>query len=198
MQNRARWLIAALVLGGMAPLLAASKAPLTLCFEAEAAQQIIGHAFSVKDYRGRGERKASGDKVLCIANTQPGRSKPGAAAYRIRVPQDGTYFLWAHAIWTTGCGNSVFLQLDIFKKAQLVLGGDATFNVLHWVTLSDSGNNSGNPLPLRLKKGELLLTLGAKENGIMLDQFVLTTDAKFEPAGTYEPTPNLLVPQKKR
>jgi hypothetical protein len=179
------------------PLLAGEKPPVTLCFEAEAAQQITGKAFSIREFRGKENHKASGDKVLAIAQTQPGPSQPGAASYRIRIPQDGTYYLWTHVYWTTGCGNSFFLQLDLFKKAKLLLGGDSTYNTLHWVTLSDSGDNAGNPLPLRLKKGELTLTLGAKENGVMIDQLVLTTDAKFEPAGIYDLTPDVLVPVKK-
>ena len=87
-----------------------------------------------------------------------------------------------------GCGNSFYLSLPGVRKTKVILGGDCTYDALHWITLG----NAGKPDALKLTKGTMTFTLISKESGIMIDQFLLTTDARYKPAGAYSPTAGLL------
>jgi hypothetical protein len=74
----------------------------------------------------------------------------------------------------------------------MVIGEDGTYDMLHWVCPSDGGTNTDNPRPFTLKAGTATFKLGAREPGIKVDQYLLTTDAKKRPAGCYSPTAGAL------
>lgn len=174
--------IPALLVCGM--LLAAPKYK-TVIWEGEAVKAVSGKAFKVMNYKQDPQGKVSGEKVLAIPKLPAGEKvAEDEVTYKVNIPQTGVYYLWARCYWSTGCGNSFFYKVEGNKYAY-VLGGDATYDSLHWISLSDDG---GRPRPLRLEKGTVTFTLGAKESGARVDQFLLTTDAKKQPAGVYAPT----------
>jgi hypothetical protein len=198
--RRRSTLITALSVGGallLSTAWAASKY-VTLCFEAEKFTAQSGKTFVTKKYTEDASGKVSGGWVLALPKLPPGEKLvPDAVTYKVRVPQSGTYFLWARTYWATGCGNSFSVKVEGYDSGEWVIGGDGTYDSLHWVCLTDGGDNSSRPRPLSLKKGDVTLTLGAKESGARVDQFLLTTDRGKTPAGVYKPTPDVVVNEKK-
>jgi len=176
-----------------ASLLQAYSAP--LCWEAEFARGVTNKVFHVRKYVEDPSGVVSNNKVLEIPKVAKGEKvKADEVFYHVNVPETGTYYLWARCLWSTGCGHSFTLKMEGFPTSGWVLGGDATYDSLHWVTISDSGDNSGGKLrPLHLKKGQMKIMLATRQAGVMVDQFILTTDPKLLPAGVYKPTKGLLV-----
>jgi hypothetical protein len=140
--------------------------------------------------------KVSGGKVLATPKLDPGEkiTDPDAVTYQVKIPQDGTYYLWGRCIWSTGCGNTFNIRVEGSTSGQWILGGDSTYDVLHWICLSDGGDNADSPRPLALKAGTVTITLGQRESATQVDEFMLSTDAKKRPAGDYLPTADALVP----
>ncbi len=169
----------------------------TLIFEAEDVQKLSGKTFKVMKCIEDPSGKVSGKKVLAVPKLQPGEKVvKDEVTYRVRIPETGTYYFWARTFWSSGCGNSFYLKVEGYNAGEWVIGGDGTYDSLHWVCLSDGGDNN-RPRPLQLKKGVVTFTLGAKESGARADQFLLTTDRQKEPQDIYHPTPDLLVIDKK-
>ena len=136
--------------------------------------------------------KVSGNKVLAVPKVPPGEKvKYDEVTYKVAVPADGVYYLWARTYWANGCGNAFEVKVQGYDtgKDAWVIGKDGTYDALHWVALTD---DSKDPRPLRLHKGDVALTLGAKESGSRVDEFMLTTDKEKRPAGVYKPTPGAL------
>lgn len=173
---------------------------LTLCWEAEDAAGLTGKAWLVKAYKSKTDPsgKVSNDTVLRLPHYAQGEKPPADTVnYKVKVPEKGTYYLWARVFWKDGCGNSFYVSVGD-EVEDNILGGDGTYNVMHWVCLNDAGKNDGRPLPLRLDKGVTTITVGAKESNTMIDQFVLTNDKKYTPANIVKPTRDLLVkPEEK-
>lgn len=177
----------ALLVCGM--LLAAPKYK-TVVWEGETVKALSGKAFKVKTYKEDPKgNDVSGQKVLAIPKVPAGEKVAAdEVTYKVNIPETGVYYLWARCLWSTGCGNSFAFKVE-GNKGEYILGGDATYDTLEWKSLSDDG---GRPRPLRLQKGTITFTLGSKESGTMVDEFMLTTDAKKQPAGAYAPTKNAL------
>ncbi len=157
-------------------------------WEAETAQGIKQQrlAFEIakkvlpKNNDGTGQ--VSGNKWLKVAPKEKDQEKiiPDTARYYINIPADGTYYLWARTFWDSGCGNSFFVNIDGVNKSSddaFVFGGDATYDGLHWVTLTAGTNKR----PLQLKAGMLNLNLLVREAGTAVDQLLLTRDKGFIP-----------------
>jgi hypothetical protein len=121
---------------------------------------------------------------------------PDAVQYRVRIPADGTYYLWARAYWSSGCGNAFLVNMAGITTHDMTLGGDATYGALHWVCLYGEDAQGGTPLPLPLRRGMVTMTLKAKDGDTRVDQFMLTTDADTRPAGVYRDTPEALMGDK--
>lgn len=186
--------VPAMLVGSL--LFAAPKKYINLVFEAEQVQKLSGVMFQVIPMKNDASGEVSGKSVLAIPKLKPEEKvKTDEVTYKVRIPENGTYYFWARTHWTTGCGNSFFLKVQGYGSAKWVIGGDGTYNTMHWLCLSD-GNNSSHPRPLMLKKGEVTFTLGAREGGTAVDQFLLTTDDKKRPAGIYPATKDLLVMEK--
>lgn len=194
--NNLSWLAVAgfiLLIMGIPTAFAADKS-LMMCFDAKSVAQFSGKAFKVVTYVGKGANQASGGKALAIPlGAQGEHYTADSVTYRLNIPAAGTYYLWARVFWTSGCGNSFYVAFDAYRNRRLVLGGDNTYNAFHWITITDAGNDQSHPFPLQLKKGVNLITLSVKESGVMVDQFLLTTDREKLPTGMYPPTPGLLV-----
>lgn len=189
----------AVVLAALAvtQLIAAGKY-VTLVWEAEDVK-ITGKIFKPTKYTDDPMGKVSGNYVLAVPKVPPGQHVgKDQVTYTVRIPQTGSYYLWARTFWSTGCGNSFAIQVQGYNSSNWVLGGDATYDCLHWVCLSDGGDNKSAPRPLKLKQGTVMLTLKTREGGVKADQFLLTTDSAKQPQSYYKPTPNLLVKEVKK
>lgn len=154
--------------------------------------KLPGKVFSVKKKKEDPNGKVSGEKVVAVPKGEPGEKVIREdLVYHVNVPADGRYYLWARTFWSTGCGNSFFVKVEGYDSGEWTIGNDATYNVMHWVCLSDTGNQS-KPRPLMLKKGVIDISIGSRESGTMLDQLLLTTDANLQPAGIYKVTEKAL------
>jgi hypothetical protein len=166
----------------------------TLVFEAEDVQNLSGKEWFVKKRAEDTSGKVSGNKVLAVRRCPPGeKPKLDEVVYKVNIPQAGIYYLWARTFWANGCGNSFLFNMDE-EKGKSIIGGDATYNSMHWVCWKDNAD----PRPLKLKKGEVTFIMGSKESATEIDQFLLTTDPEMYPANIYKPTPNLLVKEVKK
>jgi len=187
-------MLAGLAVFFMAGQLTAGKY-LTLVFEAEEANNPTGKVWSVKKHGEDAGGKTSG-KVLAVPYYKPGEHPPREeVTYTVNIPQNGIYYLWARSFWRNGCGNSFYIKIKD-DKGDPYLGGDATYNCLHWVCLMESGTSK--PTQLKLKKGEVTFVVASRESATEIDQFLLTTDPELYPANVYKPTPNLLVKVEKK
>jgi len=167
----------------------------TIVFEAENVRNLTGRAFHIAKFAENANGKVSGNQVLEIAKLAPGEKvAKDEITYHVKVPKAGIYYFWARTYWANGCGNSFWVKVEGYDTGEnaWVLGGDGTYNSMHWVNLNDGSNNS-KPRPLRLHSGQVTITLIAKEGGVKADQFLLTSDSGKTPAGVYKPTPDALV-----
>jgi hypothetical protein len=105
----------------------------------------------------------------------------GSARFDITLPADGEYILWARVWWEGECSNSFTVQID--DGAPFTFGEDATFRVWHWVR-HPVGRMAR---PLRLSAGRHTLRFINREDGVRLDQIVLSADKRFVPVGTETP-----------
>jgi hypothetical protein len=153
----------------------------TVCLDAvsasslEAPMEIASATNAPLDLRDKLAKGASGGRYLEIAQ---GKGNPpdvatGKAVFTIDIPEDGDYILWCRAWWSDECGNSFFINLDEAKP--FTLGEDSTFKSWHWVKA-----------PARLKqltltKGPHTLTVRNREDGVKLNQILLTNDKQFVP-----------------
>jgi flagellar hook assembly protein FlgD len=169
----------------------------TIVWEAEATKVSgIAKGFVIATMKENATGEVSGNKVLGIPKLEEGDkiTDPDHVTYKVNIPAAGTYYLWGRCYWTTGCGNSFYMKVEGFNNSgEWILGGDGTYDLLHWICLSDGGDNANSPRPLALKAGTVTFTLGARESGTRVDQFLLTTDAKKRPADCYTPTASALV-----
>jgi len=110
---------------------------------------------------------SSGNKVLDIP-LDAGKGL-GTATYRVTASA-GSYTVWVRAFWTDGCSNSI----------GCVIGGkemtisDELFGKWHWLS---------SPVKVELADGPAEVLLKNLEDGIMIDQILLTRDGRFVPHG---------------
>ena len=120
------------------------------------------------------DEQASGGKCVVLPRPATGKKNLGGmASLRFRVCTPGSYRLWARVWWTDGCGNSFRLKLN--GKRLPTVGQDGTYKSWHWVDLKMR--------TLKLAPGEHVLEILGKEDGIKIDQFFLTTNTRYIPAG---------------
>lgn len=117
---------------------------------------------------------ASGGKYIEIPQGagNPPAVTTGSIAYRFTIAKAGTYYLWCRAWWLDECGNSVGVQVNELPPFTL---GDSTFKTWHWVKAPPRLKQ------LNLAAGEHTLMLLNREDGVRIDQILLTTDRRFVP-----------------
>ena len=125
------------------------------------------------------EKAASGGAYLFIKEGagNPPKLDKGFAKYEFEVRKAGAYRLWARVRWEGECSNSFMVQID--DRPAFLFGEDATFNVWHWVRYPVARMA---PL-LKLSKGKHTLVFRNREDGVSLDQILLTTDKRTVPVG---------------
>ena len=155
----------------------------TLCVEMETATNVVAPMVAVQ--RGAPPAgihpvaDASGDAYLEVplGVGKPPKVTAGHATLEIDVPEAGAYYFWLRAYWEGECSNSIQVQVD--DRPAFLIGEDATYRAWHWVKYPVS-RLAAAP---RLTKGRHTLVFIHREDGVRLDQLVLTTDARFVPVG---------------
>jgi len=94
----------------------------------------------------------------------------GKAQYTVEVPKTGAYVFWGRALWENGCGNSFKI---VFNNGSEYKFNDSIYDAWHWV--------KGPVVDLVEGKNEIILL--NREDGVKLDQFLLTTDTGYIPVG---------------
>ncbi|OGV39575.1 MAG: hypothetical protein A2X48_13140 [Lentisphaerae bacterium GWF2_49_21] len=143
----------------------------TVCFEAEDAKELKVPVKAVEVKDKAETAKTSGDKIIEIEQGAGEGSKVGGSAkYKINLKEEGTYYFWARCWWIDSCGNS--FSLKIGDKPEFIMGNDGTYKSWHWIKAKVS---------LKLDKGSYDLEIGNREDGIKIDQILITSDRKLVP-----------------
>jgi hypothetical protein len=115
--------------------------------------------------------------------TEGAPSDTGHTTYRITIPEAGSYTFWGRAHWYDGCGNSFFLRIG--DKPNVVFGNNGTYQRWHWVR---------GPR-VTLNKGTVTIRIQNREDGAKLDQFLLTTNARYVPVQAEKETSQYVTKQ---
>ena len=107
----------------------------------------------------------------------PPKLEKGFAKYEVEIPSDGGWYLWARVLWEGECSNSFTIQID--DGAPFLFGEDMTFNAWHWVRYPVSRMAK----PVQLAKGRHTIVFRNREDGVALDQFLLSSEKRYVPVG---------------
>ena len=122
---------------------------------------------------------ASGNAYLEVplgAGKTP-KVKAGTAKITVEVPADGAYTLWLRTCWEGECSNTFQVQID--NQPPFLVGADATYHVWHWVKYPVSKMAP----PPTITRGTHTLTVIHREDGVRLDQLLLTSSPRYVPVG---------------
>jgi hypothetical protein len=112
------------------------------------------------------------DRTLTVTDgvLEPGQEyKP--AVYPFSLSKPATVVLWLRASWHDGCGNSIAASFD--GAPPRLVGNDGTYHVWHWVRGFEAD----------LAAGEHELRLHPREDGLALEQILITSDLGTHPRG---------------
>lgn len=147
----------------------------SICFEAEDSEDIKK---PIKITEPEDKENISGKKCLEVYQGAGEGSKVGGeCSYKFTLSEDGEYILWARVWWFDSCGNSFSVSFN--KGPAFVFGNDRTYKNWHWVK---------SVMKLKLKKGTNSITIKNREDGIKIDQFLITNDDQLIPGGIEEST----------
>jgi hypothetical protein len=116
------------------------------------------------------------DKKGVPPEGQDSDMKYGGATYELQVAAAVTCKIWVRAWWEGSCGNTVCVRLGEQGKI-LTVGNDGTYDSWHWLEV---------PGTFSLEKGTITLYLLNREDGIRIDQILLTNDMEYFPQGVEE------------
>ncbi len=151
---------------------AARAAGVKICFEAETAELIEAPMVLVTN----GVEGASGAYIEIPEGAgNPPKVTSGKAVFTFEVPADGVFTLWCRVWWEGECSNSFTVQVG--DHPAFLFGEDATYKVWHWVKYPVARTTA----PLRLSKGRHTLVFHNREDGVRLDQVLLSADRRFVP-----------------
>lgn len=151
---------------------AARAAGVKICFEAETAELVEAPMVLVTN----GIEGASGAYLEIPEGAgNPPNVTDGKAVFSFDVPDDGVFTLWCRVWWEGECSNSFTVQID--GQPAFLFGEDATYKIWHWVKYPVARTTA----PLRLRKGRHTLTFRNREDGVRLDQVLLSADRRFVP-----------------
>lgn len=122
---------------------------------------------------------ASGNAYLEVplgAGKTP-KVKAGSAKLTVNIPDTGAYIFWLRTCWEGECSNTVLVQID--DRPPFLVGADATYHTWHWVKFPVSKMTS----PPVMTQGVHTVTILHREDGVRVDQLLLTTSTRFVPVG---------------
>jgi len=156
----------------------AQAAGVKICFEAETAEQLEAPMALVTN----GIEGASGTYLEIPEGAgNPPKVTAGKAVFSFEVPEDGQFTLWCRVWWEGECSNSFTVTVD--DQPGFLFGENATYKVWHWVKYPVSRTTA----PIRLTKGRHTLTFHNREDGVRLDQVLLSADRRFVPVDIETP-----------
>jgi len=157
---------------------AARAAGVKICFEAETAEKIEAPVVLVTN----GIEGASGAYLEIPEGAgNPPKVTDGKAVFSFEVPDEGVFTLWCRVWWDGECGNSFTARMDDLPA--FLFGEDATYKAWHWVKYPLARTAA----PLRLAKGRHSLVFLNREDGVRLDQVLLSADRRFVPVDIEAP-----------
>jgi hypothetical protein len=123
---------------------------------------------------------------------------PAQLIYEFSVPSTGVYYFWAKVYWGIDeCHNSFWIGLDKDvpaadwaslshdarspKERPYLFGEDAVYLRWHWVRYNSGDLATGGGV--RLSKGKHRLYVRAREDGLSIDRFLLTSDRDYVAMG---------------
>ena len=116
-------------------------------------------------------------EVLDNAGKPPEGKEPsmeyGGAVFQVEIPAAGQYKIWLNVWWEGSCGNTVNVQVGDEKKS-VTAGNDSAYEKWHWVEV---------PRIYQLQQGACRIAVLNREDGIKLDQILVTNDLKYVPEG---------------
>jgi hypothetical protein len=173
-------LVLTLVLGA---LLANAAGAVTLVFEA-AHYTWIKASMTVGDGDSTG---ADGHHIFIPlsrphAETEVGPRDDGNATYKIYIPTEGDYTLWGETRWYDSCGKSFFTLVDDMSPQTPAFIADNLYLQWHWV--------QGKTFHLAV--GWHNVRFQNREDGVKLDEWLLTTAQDFVPTRHMPETPAYL------
>jgi len=103
---------------------------------------------------------------------------PGRASYEFEAPRKDIYYLHLRAKWRDECCNSVYVGIDDDKWHNLedTIGMISQYNY-RWAWHPLLAQGEGKPKAFMLEKGKHTLWLNTREDGVKLDQFLVSTEA---------------------
>ena len=120
-------------------------------------------------------RSAAG-RVLHLPDGALETAKPDAlASWSFSVPDAGPIATWYRVRWRDGCGNSFAVGIDGARP--VLVGNDGTYQSWHWVK-GPTANVAAGPHALVLQP---------REDGIWLDQILVTSQTGLRPVGILGP-----------
>ena len=167
---------------------AAGLAQEIVCFEAETAEQVcvpmqVGPDAGAKpNSKWPPAKDGSGGGYLEVPEGKgnPPKVTTGEATCSFLVTHPGAYALWARVWWLDECGNSLTMSLD--DNRPFTFGQDATYKRWHWVKAPKSLRN------LSLAAGKHVLKIKNREDGVRIDQILLSSDKRYVPVGIEDVT----------
>jgi hypothetical protein len=102
--------------------------------------------------------------------------KYGGALYTLDLPADVSCKIWLRVWWEGSCGNTVYVKVGADGKP-ITVGNDGTFDAWHWLEV---------PKVYSLEKGSHDLYILNREDGIRIDQILVTNDMEYFPQGIEE------------
>ncbi|HEY3398864.1 MAG TPA: hypothetical protein VGM19_14510 [Armatimonadota bacterium] len=131
---------------------------------------------------------ASGGKYVYIpmrsnhGQTEQGPADAGNVTYKVYIPTEGYYTVWARTKWFDGCGNSFFYYMDNFSPEAARVIEDSTYQKWHWV----------KGRAFKLTVGYHQVRFQYREDASKLDQFLVTTADEWTPTGKMSETSRYL------
>ncbi len=174
-----------------------AQADTHLCFEAESSTNVVALMEIGSSTKATTNKAwsavagASADKYIELPQSpvtndlKEAKAKieppiPGKVTYTLAVPDAGTHHLWCRVWWLDTCGNSLTISVD--GKRRFSFGQDRTFKSWHWV------KSPRRLKQLNLTKGKHTVAISAREDGIRIDQILITDDADYVPVGIEDVT----------
>lgn len=160
-----------------------------ICFEAEEAQAVSAPVEVIRTTTaapaspagGPGETSQRAYLEIAQGKGNPPGMTDGDAQYTFDLNASGTYYLWCRVWWGDECGNSMTMTLN--DGHPFTFGQDATYKAWHWVKAPPRIKD------LKMKSGRHTLKINNREDGIRVDQILLTSKRRFVPVGIEKSTP---------
>jgi len=119
------------------------------------------------------DNSASSGMYIWVQN---GGGSGGSAKYSFEVAKAGNYIIWGRVLAPNGTSDSFYVSMDS--------GADSTWDTTmstKWVWDKVSHRGGANPVVYNLATGEHTLTIGQREDGTKIDEFIITDDFNFKP-----------------